>query len=202
MKVTPARPELVIKFNQLPVEFTEEQGGGRTFELGGEGGLSFVVTLSKKSCRRLGKAAEDWPEWTAVVGGRFGEVLGPHRYRVESAGLINVLERKPKESTPEAAASLEPAPAEDASAQLAVAPPQAQAAEAAAAVPVRKTPSREANATQTAAPSAASSAAPIAAPGAPKNVHPFIKSVAPIPPPAPKRFRFNSRPIVIYRGTP
>ena len=32
-EVTPARPELVIKFNQLPVAFTEEQGGARTFEL-------------------------------------------------------------------------------------------------------------------------------------------------------------------------
>jgi len=198
MKVTPARPELVIKFNQLPVAFTEEQGGARTFELGSEGGLSFVVTLSKKSCRRLGKAGEDWAEWTAIVAGRFGEALGPHRYRVESAGLINVMERKPKESTPEPGTSGEPAPAEDGSTQVAA--PQAQAAVAAVApvvvpAPVRKAPAPGSSTAPTAAPSAAPRAAP-------KNVHPFIKSVAPIPPPAPKRFRFNSRPILIYRGTP
>jgi hypothetical protein len=107
MTAIQVRLEITLKFNELP-QSKEEQGGARTFEVRGETGPRFVVTLSKKAFKKLTAAHEQYPQWLAVVSGRFGEPLGEGRYRLDNAGLLSVMERKPKGSVEEPKPPAEP----------------------------------------------------------------------------------------------
>ena len=103
----PARIEILIKLDELPTQTTKIMGNGQMFVVGEVPGPRFVVTLNKKSWKKLVTAAEQYPRWLAVISGKFGECVGEGIYRMENAGLLNVMERKPKGTSQEAEAPTE-----------------------------------------------------------------------------------------------
>lgn len=92
----PAKLEVTVKFNQLPMEVTKDQNGWSFFTLDCGPGLQVKLHLRPKMFIKLEQAQKDWPQWVASVTGRVS-AMDAQGFTLLEPGL-QVFEKKAKES--------------------------------------------------------------------------------------------------------
>lgn len=98
---TPGKLELTIKINELPSANTVENGW-QQFELECDGRI-VTVRVRPKMWKKLTDAQANYPMWVAAIAGKMGQITD--KGFVLEEPNIQVFERKPKETKPEAAAA-------------------------------------------------------------------------------------------------
>ena len=87
-----ARLEITIKFTAIP-ETAPGPNGWKTFALDA-GGRIVRVTVRPKMWAKLEDGAKAWPQWTAVMRGKFGAVTAEGFELADP--VLEVFERKEK----------------------------------------------------------------------------------------------------------
>jgi hypothetical protein len=101
----PGKIELVIKINEFPSDVAIVTNGWKEFKVE-NGGRFFVITVRPAIFRKLEEARDKYPMWVAAIGGQLGPLNGDTFTLLQP--IINIFERKPKESKPEDAKTTEP----------------------------------------------------------------------------------------------
>lgn len=89
---TSGRLEVVVKFSEMPSEVATDKNGWKHFVLDC-GGKLLRVGMRPKNWVKVEKAAVDWPQWVAALGGQL---------QLDAEGLslpeasVQVFERKSK----------------------------------------------------------------------------------------------------------
>ncbi|NEN91557.1 MAG: fertility inhibition FinO-like protein [Okeania sp. SIO3H1] len=91
-----AKMEIVLKFSELPLSETVENGW-QYFELDAEG-IIVSITVKPKVFKKLTQASENYPLWVAAISGKMGEKT-ENGFKLESPN-IQTFEKKPKAEKP------------------------------------------------------------------------------------------------------
>lgn len=98
---TPAKLEIVVKFNEMPADVTQDKNGWKQFVLDSNG-VAIQVRMRPKNWNKLEAAAKQWPQWVAAVAGAV-KVDGPNQLSIPES-TVQVFERKAKAESEKAPA--------------------------------------------------------------------------------------------------